>query len=85
MLIPYDKKEPLKLWSCVFYQWKGHYMIHRLVGFQDGRYWMMGDGNLVQMEIVEESDILGVLQTIYRKHPIKYIFYTISRHYRGST
>lgn len=65
LLIPYDKKTPIELWSCIFYKWKGHYMIHRFVGFQDGQYCMMGDGNLVQIERIEESDILGILQTIY--------------------
>ena len=65
MLIPYDKKYPLKLWSCAFYNWRGHYMIHRFVGVQDGKYCMMGDGNLVQMERIEESEILGILQTVY--------------------
>lgn len=65
LLIPYNKKTPIKLWSCIFYKWKGHYMIHRFVGFQDSQYCMMGDGNLVQIERIEESDILGILQTIY--------------------
>ena len=65
LLIPYDKKTPIELWSCIFYKWKGHYMIHRFVGFQDSQYCMMGDGNLVQIERIEESDILGILQTIY--------------------
>ena len=65
LLIPYDKKTPIELWSCIFYKWKGHYMIHRFVGLQDGQYCMMGDGNLVQIERIEESDILGILQTIY--------------------
>ena len=65
LLIPYDKKTSIELWSCIFYKWKGHYMIHRFVGLQDGQYCMMGDGNLVQIERIEESDILGILQTIY--------------------
>ena len=65
LLIPYDKKTPIELWSCIFYKWKGHYMIHRFVGLQDGQYCMMGDGNLVQIERIEETDILGILQTIY--------------------
>ena len=65
LLIPYDKKTPIELWSCIFYKWKGHYMIHRFVGFQDSQNCMMGDGNLVQIERIEESDILGILQTIY--------------------
>ena len=66
LLIPYDKKTPIELWSCIFYKWRGHYMIHRFVGFQDGKYCMMGDGNLVQIERIEESEILGILQAVYR-------------------
>ena len=41
-------------------------MIHRFVGEESGRFLMMGDGNILQIEQVEEQDIVGVLQTIYR-------------------
>lgn len=66
-LIPYDKETcSLELWQCVFFQWKGHYMVHRYVGDKEGMYCMMGDGNLAQVEMVGEKDVYGILGTIYR-------------------
>lgn len=64
-LVPYNKDFPLELWTCIFFKWQGHYMVHRFVGYSGDMYNMMGDGNLIQVERVEEKDILGVLQTIY--------------------
>ena len=26
LLIPYDKKTPIELWSCIFYKWKGLFL-----------------------------------------------------------
>lgn len=65
-LVPYHRECPLELWTCVFFRWQEHYMVHRFIGCHEGRYFMMGDGNLAQIEKVREEDILGILQTIYR-------------------
>lgn len=66
-LVPYDKEtRPLACWQCVFYRWKGQYMVHRYIGRKDGKYAMMGDGNLAQIETVEENEIYGILKAIYR-------------------
>lgn len=66
-LVPYQGPSSLPLWGCAFYRWNGSYMVHRFVGEESGVYCMMGDGNLAQIERVEEKDIIGVLHTIY--HP----------------
>lgn len=66
-LIPYAPGDDLTLWTCVFFHWRESYVVHRFIG-RDGKYFcFMGDGNLVQVEKVEEKDVLGILQTIY--HP----------------
>lgn len=66
-IIPYKSGEPIDRWSCVFYEWNGHYMIHRYIGCQKGKYQMMGDGNLIQIEEVEANKISGLLKAIH--HP----------------
>lgn len=66
-LLPYDKENcPLECWQCAFFRWKGHYMVHRFIGKEGNKYCMMGDGNLAQIETVEENELFGVLKTIYR-------------------
>lgn len=64
-IVPYNSGHPLPLWSCVFYQWKGHYMIHRFIGRNEEKFRMMGDGNLLQVEEVAANDIKGILKVIY--------------------
>ena len=64
-LVPYHSGTPLPLWCGVFFCWKGDYMVHRYIGKEGNNYCFMGDGNLVQIEKVEEADILGVLRTIF--------------------
>lgn len=66
-LVPYEQGSVLPLWCVAFFKWHGTYIVHRFIGKQDALYCMMGDGNLAQVEHVEEKDILGVLQFIY--HP----------------
>lgn len=65
-LVPYNKSRSLDLWQCAFFRWKGHYMVHRFIGRKENLFCMMGDGNLAQVETVEEDEIFGILQTIYR-------------------
>ena len=45
-IVPLDSHPSFPLWSCVFYQWNGHYMIHRYIGRNGNKYRMMGDGDL---------------------------------------
>ena len=64
-IVPYDGASLLPLWSAVFFCWEGQYMIHRYVGTKDGKLLMMGDGNLVRIEVVEPTAVYGILSTIY--------------------
>jgi bleomycin hydrolase len=66
-LVPYVPGDELPLWTGVFFRWKGKYMVHRYIGREGDFFCFMGDGNLIQVEKVEEKDVLGILQTIY--HP----------------
>ena len=66
-IIPYHLKDPLKKWCCTFYEWNGHYMIHRYIGSNMEKCRMMGDGNLAQVEEVNRYEIIGILKAIY--HP----------------
>ena len=65
-LIPYHSGSSLPLWCCVFFRWRGDYIVHRYIGKEGDNFCFMGDGNLVQVEKVDEADILGVLQSICR-------------------
>lgn len=66
-LVPYVPECDLPLWTCVFFRWKESYVVHRYIGREGDSFCFMGDGNLVQVEKVEENRLLGILQTIY--HP----------------
>lgn len=65
-LVPYKRNTVIPKGSGVFFRWKEQYMVHRLVKCAEGKFYMMGDGNLKQIEVVDEDGILGILQTIYR-------------------
>ncbi|MBQ8602051.1 MAG: S24/S26 family peptidase [Bacteroides sp.] len=64
-LVSYNASHPLHQWECVFFEWRGHYMIHRYVGKKNENYLMMGDGNLAQIEEIEKQAIKGVLCAIW--------------------
>lgn len=64
-LVPYQSGTQLPLWTCLFFKWRESYIVHRYVGKEGSFFCFMGDGNLVQVEKVEESNILGILRTIY--------------------
>ena len=64
-LVPYQPGSNLPLWTCVFFRWGESYVVHRYIGREGSLFCIMGDGNLVQVEKVEESAIRGVLRTIY--------------------
>lgn len=64
-LIPYDGVTPPEPWCCPFYKWHGQYMIHRFIGVKDNKWRMLGDGNLCRVEEVPQSEIIGILRTIY--------------------
>lgn len=66
-LVPYKSGTSLPLWACLFFRWGESYVVHRYIGREGERFCIMGDGNLAQVEKVTESDILGVLCTIYHE------------------
>jgi len=63
-LFPYCLNE-LKKGTVVFFQYKNHYMVHRIMGEKDGIYCIQGDGNLAK-ELVKVDDIIAVMRYIYR-------------------
>lgn len=66
-LVPRNEVKKLKLFTALFYQWQGQYMIHRYIRKEGNELILLGDGNVYREERVQEEDILGVLKTIYRK------------------
>lgn len=66
-LVPYDGTTSPEPWCCPFYQWNGHYMIHRFIGMKGDKWCMLGDGNICRIEEVSQKDIIGLLRTIH--HP----------------
>lgn len=65
-IVPFPLDEKLPEWSCLFFQWGGHYMVHRYIGTEDGECILMGDGNIVRKERVPRDRIIGILCRIYR-------------------
>lgn len=66
-LLPYAANRPLLRWECALFKWNGRYMVHRCIDIHNGKYRMMGDGNLAQIEEVPEEALIGILSKIY--HP----------------
>lgn len=66
-IAPCPLGQELRLWTCLFYRWKGQYMIHRYVGREGSHLLMMGDGNLGRIERIRREDVLGILLSIH--HP----------------
>ena len=64
LINPYDGVSPLEPWCCLFYQWGGNYMIHRLVETDGETCRMLGDGNLCRLEELPKKEIIGILRTI---------------------
>ncbi|WDF68344.1 S24/S26 family peptidase [Sphingobacterium oryzagri] len=42
------------------------YVLHRVVGVQENHIALAGDGNLSQIELVEQSKLMGVVQQAFR-------------------
>ena len=51
--------------AVVFYNYRGHYMIHRIVGINDGVCEILGDGNITP-EYLPAREIIGVVCSIRR-------------------
>lgn len=59
-------KEPLKKYDVVLFRRQtGQYVLHRILKEKDGKYWIVGDNNVVG-EMVSEDQILGVLTSVRR-------------------
>lgn len=67
LLVPFlTGTDELPLWGAAFYQWKGHYMVHRLIRREGDALVFLGDGNVYQEEKVLPDEVYGILKTIYR-------------------
>ena len=53
-LVPFHGQD-LPLGTAAFYQWKGKYMIHRLVKKEGGQYHFLGDGNIYRIETIRRE------------------------------
>lgn len=60
VLLPYHG-EDLPLYTAVFFQWEGSYMIHRIIKKESSMWHMQGDGNIYRVESLPPAEIIGVL------------------------
>lgn len=65
-IVPLAPDAPLPAWCCPFYHWGDSYMIHRYIGSESDECLMLGDGNLLRIERVKRSELIGLLRYIYR-------------------
>lgn len=65
---PLKLSEKPRLWHAYLCRWKDKYIIHRLVGEENGEFIFSGDGNFGQTEIVTSENIIGILSRIYRNN-----------------
>lgn len=65
-IVPLAADAEMPAWCCPFYCWEGRYMIHRYIGSEGDECLMLGDGNLVRVERVKRSEVVGLLRYIYR-------------------
>ena len=65
-IVPLAADAEMPAWCCPFYCWEGRYMVHRYIGSEGDECLMLGDGNLVRVERVKRSEVVGLLRYIYR-------------------
>lgn len=65
-IVPLAADAEMPAWCCPFYCWEGRFMVHRYIGSEGDECLMLGDGNLVRVERVKRSEVVGLLRYIYR-------------------
>ena len=60
------KAESLKPMDVVLFRYRGRCLLHRIVGMEEGRFIMQGDGVCTCYEECTAADIIGVLRLVYR-------------------
>ena len=63
---PINGNEPLQKGEIYLFNNKGRYNIHRLIGEDNGKFVMMGDGNRGVVEKVGKNDVIGIVRRIHR-------------------
>ena len=58
--------ESPEIGDIVLVRLPGRYVMHRIIGFRDGVYTMMGDGNIRGTESFRQEDVLGKVVRIIR-------------------
>lgn len=66
VISPIAPDSQLKLWHVYMFRWQGNYVIHRFVGYKDGKYLMNGDGNIKRYETIHHDDVIGCLDKIIK-------------------
>lgn len=51
----------VKKGDIILVKYQGKFILHRLVKIKGVKYYLAGDGNLDQIEIVEKEDVLGLV------------------------
>ena len=62
----------IKKGDILLAKWQGKYVLHRFIRMKRGRFVLAGDRNLVQLENMERTQILGVVVMAYRRSRVIY-------------
>ncbi len=65
VLSPYQSND-LKIGRIVLAEYNGKFVLHRIIKIKDGKFFLAGDGNTHQIEIVSLSDIKAILTQAMR-------------------
>lgn len=51
----------VKKGDILLFKYQGKFILHRLVKIKGPKYYLAGDGNLDQIEIIEKEDVIGMV------------------------
>lgn len=52
--------------QIILAKYHDNYVLHRLVKIKADQYWLAGDGNIAQVEIVDKTALIGTVQQVFR-------------------
>lgn len=62
--------KPLQKYDAVLFQRRnGKYVLHRILKIKDGKYWIVGDNDIIG-EMIDEDQIIGVMTSVKRGNRI---------------
>lgn len=68
VLTPFRPEKPLRNGEIVLFRYQGRHILHRIVGIENDRLTLAGDGNYRQQEYCTVSDVVAVASRVIRKN-----------------